>query len=61
MASDPIQNGLLKLIEEKKKLLKPKKAAKGKKDQAAPDSNVVNIMDALRESLQADLKNRKAG
>ncbi|PDT22311.1 Ku protein [Rhizobium hidalgonense] len=61
MASDPIQDALLKLIEEKKKLLKPKKAAKGKKDQAAPDSNVVNIMDALRKSLEADLKNRKAG
>ncbi|TBB21326.1 Ku protein [Rhizobium ruizarguesonis] len=61
MASDPIQDALLKLIEEKKKLLKPKKGAKGKKDQAAPASNVVNIMDALRKSLQADLKNRKAG
>ncbi|RFB95101.1 Ku protein [Rhizobium leguminosarum bv. trifolii] len=61
MASDPIQDALLKLIEEKKKLLKPKKAAKGKKDQAAPDSNVVNIMDALRKSLEADFKNRKAG
>lgn len=61
MASDPIQDALLKLIEEKKKLLKPKKAAKGKKDQAAPASNVVNIMDALRKSLEADLSGRKAG
>ncbi|MGO7420256.1 Ku protein, partial [Rhizobium ruizarguesonis] len=61
MAADPIQDALLKLIEEKKKLLKPKKAVKGKKEQAAPASNVVNIMDALRKSLEADLKNRKAG
>ncbi|MGR9422176.1 non-homologous end joining protein Ku [Rhizobium leguminosarum] len=61
MVSDPIQDALLKLIEEKRKLLKPKKAAKGQKEQAAPASNVVNIMDALRESLEADLKNRKAG
>ncbi|CAN7320804.1 Ku protein [Rhizobium ruizarguesonis] len=61
MVSDPIQDALLKLIEEKRKLLKPKKAAKGKKERAAPASNVVNIMDALRKSLEADLKNRKAG
>jgi len=61
MVSDPIQDALLKLIEEKRKLLKPKKAAKGQKEQAAPASNVVNIMDALRKSLEADLKNRKAG
>jgi len=61
MASDPIQTSLLKLIEEKKKLLKPKKAAKGKKEEAAPASNVVNIMEALRKSVEADLRNRKAG
>jgi len=60
MVSDPIQASLLKLIEEKKKLLKPKKTAKGK---AAPAlaSNVVNIMDALKKSIEADLKGRKAG
>ena len=61
MVSDPIQESLLKLIEEKKKLLKPKKTAKGKQDEAAPTSNVVNIMEALRKSVEADLKNRKAG
>ena len=61
MVSDPIQESLLKLIEEKKKLLKPKKIAKGKKEEAAPTSNVVNIMEALRKSVEADLKNRKAG
>jgi len=61
MASDPIQTSLLKLIEEKKKALKPKKTAKGKASEAAPESNVVNIMDALRKSVEADLKGRKAG
>ncbi|NNH81590.1 Ku protein [Rhizobium laguerreae] len=60
MVSDPIQTSLLKLIEEKKKLLKPKKAAKGKAV-PTPASNVVNIMDALKKSIQADLKRRTAG
>ncbi|NEJ47209.1 Ku protein [Rhizobium leguminosarum] len=61
MVSDPIQTSLLKLIAEKKKLLKPKKAAKGRKEEAAPASNVVNIMEALRKSVETDLKNKKAG
>jgi DNA end-binding protein Ku len=60
MVSDPIQESLLKLIEEKKKALKPMKAAKGRKDDAAPASNVVNIMDALRKSVEADLKHKRA-
>ncbi|MBB4577643.1 Ku protein [Rhizobium lentis] len=61
MTSDPIQTSLLKLIEEKRKALKPKKTAKSKSSEAAPKSNVVNIMDALRKSVEADLKGRKAG
>ena len=61
MVSDPIQTSLLKLIDEKKKALKPRKAAKGKAAETAPKNNVVNIMDALRKSIQADLKGRKAG
>lgn len=61
MVSDPIQESLLKLIAEKKKQLKPKKPAKGKKAEDAPASNVVNIMDALRKSVEADLKKKKAG
>lgn len=60
MVTDPIQESLLKLIEEKKKAI-PKRAAKGKSSVAAPASNVVNIMDALRKSVEADLKKRKAG
>jgi len=61
MVSDPIQESLLKLIAEKKKQLKPRKPAKGKKAEDAPASNVVNIMDALRKSVEADLKKKKAG
>jgi DNA end-binding protein Ku len=62
MVSDPIQESLLKLIDEKKKALKPKKSSKSKKaDELEPRSNVVNIMDALRKSVSAELKNRKAG
>ncbi|MDP9840103.1 Ku protein [Neorhizobium huautlense] len=60
MVGDPIQESLLKLIEQKKKQLRPKKAAKGKKADAAPASNVVNIMDALRKSIEADPKKKKA-
>ncbi|MCS4096720.1 Ku protein [Rhizobium sp. BK176] len=61
MASDPIQTSLLKLIETKKKALKPRKTAKGKTAETAVKSNVVNIMDALRKSVEADLKGRKGG
>lgn len=61
VSADPIQESLLKLIAQKKKQLKPRKAAKGKKTQNAGASNVVNIMDALRKSVDADLKKKKAG
>ncbi|TBA54336.1 non-homologous end joining protein Ku [Rhizobium ruizarguesonis] len=61
MVSDPIQTSLLKLIAEKKKALKPKKTAKGKAAEVAAKSNVVSIMDALRKSVEADLKGRKSG
>ena len=61
MVSDPIQESLLKLIEEKKKALKPKKATKSRKAQeVGPKTNVVNIMDALRKSVSAELNKRKA-
>lgn len=61
MVTDPIQESLLALITEKKKALKPRKAIRGKKEDLAPAANVVNIMDALRMSLETDLKGRKAG
>ncbi|WP_027686929.1 Ku protein [Rhizobium leguminosarum] len=60
MVSDPTQESLLKIIAEKKKALKPaRNAAKGKPD-AARASNVVNIMDALKKSVAAELKSSKA-
>ncbi|PVE50663.1 Ku protein [Rhizobium rhizogenes] len=59
MVSDPIQESLLNLIEEKKKALKPKKKTAKTKD--APASNVINIMDALRKSVADELKSRKSG
>ena len=59
MASDPIQDSLLALIAEKKKAMKPAKRQTNGKVQSAPKSNVINIMDALRKSVEADLKSRK--
>ena len=60
MASDPIQDSLLKLISKKKKAMKPSnKTARGEPD-ASAKSNVVNIMDALRKSVAAELKSGKA-
>jgi len=62
MVSDPIQESLLKLIAQKKRALKPKKATKSSKaDGAKPASNVINIMDALKKSVANELKNRKSG
>jgi non-homologous end joining protein Ku len=61
MVNDPIQESLLKIIAEKKKALKPNKKTAKAKDSAAPASNVINIMDALKKSLADELKIRKAG
>jgi DNA end-binding protein Ku len=59
MVTDPIQESLLKLIASKKKALKPAKKVKGNKDASEQPSNVINIMDALKKSVEADLKGRK--
>ena len=61
LVTDPVQTNLLALIEEKKKALRPKRAAR-KKDIAEPSSGgkVVSIMDALRQSLEQS-RSRKAG
>ncbi|MDF0663654.1 Ku protein [Rhizobium redzepovicii] len=61
MVSDPIQESLLALIEEKKKALKPQKKSAKTKQAAAPASNVINIMDALRKSVANELKSKKTG
>jgi DNA end-binding protein Ku len=61
MVSDPIQESLLALIDEKKKALKPRKKSAKSEEAAAPASNVINIMDALRKSVADELKSRKTG
>jgi DNA end-binding protein Ku len=61
MVSDPIQETLLKIIDEKKKALKPSKKGKTKEGDAPAKSNVINIMSALKQSLAAEAKSRKAG
>ncbi len=58
MAADPIQESLLKIIAERKKALKPRKRAKGSGEGPAPTSNVINIMDALRKSVEADIRSK---
>jgi DNA end-binding protein Ku len=63
MVSDPIQESLLKLIADKKNARKPVRTTTSKtkkKDKETP-SNVVNIMDALKKSVQKELKSRRAG
>ena len=57
MATDPIQESLLKLIAKKKRGLKGAKTSNAKQ---APASNVVNIMDALKKSIAAEMGGRKA-
>ena len=59
MVTDPIQESLLKLIASKKKGLKPTRKTDSKKDKSEKPSNVINIMDALKKSVEADLKGRR--
>ncbi|KQV83553.1 Ku protein [Rhizobium sp. Root1220] len=62
MVSDPIEESLLRLIATKKKDLKPtKRPTKAMTDVDAPKSNIVNIMDALKLSVEKELKSRRSG
>lgn len=60
MVSDPVQDKLLDIIEAKKKQMKrPSKAKpKGKEKEEPAPSNVINIMDALRKSVEAENRSR---
>lgn len=60
MAEDPIQDRLLAMIAAKKSKARraPRKPAKAKA--ADPESNVVDIMDALRRSLAAEKPGRRS-
>ena len=62
MVSDPIQESLLKLIADKKKATKPSRrsARDSKKGNDQKRSNVVDIMDALKKSVQKELRSLKA-
>ncbi|MCB5203721.1 Ku protein [Neorhizobium sp. T786] len=60
MVADPIQEALLSIITEKKKALKPGKKTRTKNDDAPAKSNVIDIMAALKQSLVAGTKSRKA-
>lgn len=53
MVFDPVQDRLLDLIAAKKK---GRKRAPKEKEEAAPEGNVVSIMDALKRSLAAEKK-----
>jgi DNA end-binding protein Ku len=63
MASDPVQESLLKLIGDKKKMQKPAKktASNSAEDDNGKKSNVINIMDALKKSVAKELKSKRTG
>ena len=53
LVSDPVQDKLLEIIEAKRK--KTKRPAKAKASEAkATPNNVINIMDALRKSVETE-------
>lgn len=60
MVIDPVQDRLLDIIAEKKKALKkpPKSKAKAPASGPAPN-NVINIMDALKKSVAAEMRTSK--
>ena len=51
MVSDPVQSALLDIIAEKKKALRPARKGKAKVANDKSESNVIDIMEALRRSL----------
>lgn len=59
MVSDPVQNNLLEIIKSKKKRRKPQAPRKAESEKAEKPSNVINIMDALRRSVEADNRRSK--
>ncbi|MBN9982840.1 Ku protein [Rhizobium laguerreae] len=56
MVSDPVQDKLLDIIDAKKKQMKKpsRTTSKSKEKQEPAPSNVINIMDALRKSVEAE-------
>ncbi len=60
MVSDPVQDALLDIIAKKKKALKPPRKGKAKGEDRPSGDNVIDIMDALRKSLAAGGKGKRA-
>lgn len=58
LVSDPVQDKLLEIIEAKRKKTKRPAKAKGAEPKATPN-NVINIMDALRKSVEAENRSGK--
>lgn len=56
MVTDPVQDTLLELIEQRKKKLKKPRKAKPAAEKDEKPSNVINIMDALRKSVEAETR-----
>jgi DNA end-binding protein Ku len=59
MVGDPVQAKLLDIITAKKKGRKRPVKTKTKTEAAAPPSNVISIMDALKKSIASDSKPRR--
>ena len=60
MVSDPVQNALIDIIAKKKKALKTSRKNRAKGEERPPGGNVIDIMDALRKSLAAGEKGKRA-
>lgn len=58
LVADPVQDKLLEIIEAKRKKTKRPTKAKGTAPRATPN-NVINIMDALRKSVEAENRSGK--
>jgi DNA end-binding protein Ku len=58
LVSDPVQDKLLEIIEAKRKKTKRPAKAKGSQPKTTPN-NVINIMDALRKSVEAENRSGK--
>ncbi|MCO5732508.1 Ku protein [Rhizobium sp. SSA_523] len=59
LVADPVQARLMDIINEKKKALKGRAKPPRKKLNASPAGNVINIMDALKKSVAAELRSGK--
>ena len=58
LVRDPVQERLVEMIDEKKKSVRPVRRTADAAGAAEPQSNVINIMDALRRSVAAETKKK---